>query len=442
MRTLSFLSAKAVRGLLVHATWACLVIASAARAGQQAVTDDPNTKAMAAYRYLHEHPELGHEEFLAHSYIKQALTDHGFAEFVESIKAPTAVIAVLHAPRRGPVIALRAELDARSLDNGEAEPLDHDPRSVIPGKMHNCGHDLHAATLLGAALELKKQLRSLRGTFIFVFQPAEETKGGADEIVDEGILQRLGVQAVFAQHSVPGMAVGTEGISSGTPLAGSAYFTLRIGGRGSHVAAPYEGDDLAATTSRLAQALTDWPARHLDIANHPAVISLTRIHADSGQAGSLPTQAEIKGSLRAFENPWQSAEGASLKDRIEGFVGGLAAANGVTLDWEWQRGSPPTINDAALFDEMIPSLQRQWHGKLATTYYRGMFSEDFSYYTPAIRSLYFSLGIAKDRLGVGAVHTTRFTVHPEAVSEGVAFLVLLAKTASNALDSYKPAAVK
>lgn len=433
MRAFSFLSVKAIRGLLVHAAWICLVVAGAAQAGQPAATDDPNTVAMAAYRYLHEHPELGHEEFLAHSYIKQALTTHGFAEFVESIKAPTAIIAVLRAPRPGPVIALRAELDARSLDNGEEEPLDHEPRSAISGKMHNCGHDLHAAALLGAALELKKQLRSLRGTFVFVFQPAEETKGGADEIVDEGILQRLGVQAIFAQHSVPGMAVGTEGIAPGTPLAGSAYFTLRIHGRGSHVAAPYEGDDLAATTSRLAQALTDWPARHLDIANHPAVISLTRIHADSGQSGSLPTLAEIKGSLRAFENPWQSSAGAPLKDGIEGFMGGLAAANGVTLEWEWQRGSPPTTNNAALFDAMVPALQRQWRGKFATTYYRGMFSEDFSYYTAAIPALYFSLGIAKDGLGVGAIHTTSFAAHPKAVSEGLSFLVLLAKTAGNAL---------
>ncbi len=175
------------------------------------------------YRDIHEHPELGKQEQRTHDMLKRELMALGFTDFIDSKLAPTAVITVLDTKRPGPVIALRAEMDARPTQ----EPADHDPRSTIDGVMHNCGHDAHAAMLLGTAALLAKHPEWITGKVVFVFQPAEETKGGADDIVNEGILERLGVEAIFAQHSVSGMPVGTVNVAAGPTMAAAPAPTPR-----------------------------------------------------------------------------------------------------------------------------------------------------------------------------------------------------------------------
>lgn len=393
----------------------------------------------AAYRRLHENPELGKQETATAAYLTSELRRIGYTEFVPSSRAPTAVIAVLRTGRPGRTIALRAEMDARRTQ----EPASHDPRSRVPEVMHNCGHDVHAAMLLGAADLLFRNRERLSGTVVFLFQPAEETPGGADDIVAEGILPRLGVQEIYAQHSVAGQPVGTASVSPGPTLAGSNYFTLDVLGRQSHAAQPFTGDDVAAAAARIAAALTDYPARHTDVVNRPMVVSVTYIGAGTeAQSNVLPDSARIRGTIRAFEDIGSPPAGGGepLTAALQRYVASLGQALGVRVTLHIRYGSPPTVNDTTLFKRVAEPLRRVWPGTLDTTPYRGLFAEDFAYYTASIPSLYFGIGIARDGLGLANVHTPDFTIHPAALDEGVRLLALLAElgTAGTRADGAAP----
>ena len=391
----------------------------------------PAQTSRAAYTYLHENPELGGKELLAQAYLTDALERFGGIEIVTSDLAPTAVIGVFDTGRPGPVIALRSEMDARPLTIGTVEPEDHSPRSTIPGIMHNCGHDAHAAMLLGAAADITADPTRFGGKIIFLFQPAEEVSGGADDIVEEGLLKALGVEAIFALHSAPGMEVGEATISSGATLAGSNYFDLTLTGKGSHAAAPYEGNDLPLVAARFADELARLPARNIDIANRPFILSVARLVADSGSKNVLPTEATLGGTLRAFEDIDVGPDGQpSIRTLVTTRVEKLAEAYGVAADFNLRKGSPPTINATELLDEMMPVLRESWGGELRVTDRQGMFSEDFAYYTAELPALYFGLGVAKDGLGVGGVHTPDFTIHPDALDAGRGLYVAMAKSAT------------
>jgi amidohydrolase len=389
-----------------------------------------------AYTFLHEHPELGKQEFQAQAFLRSHLEEMGFSRFVESPSAPTAVIAVLDTGRPGPVVALRAEMDGRPLEKGLDEPADHVPRSVLPGKMHNCGHDVHAAMLLGVANILRRNVNALAGTIVFVFQPAEETPGGADDLVRDGILMNLGVQKIFAQHVAPGLPVGTISIAPGTLLAGSSYFSIRLTGKGSHAASPWEGDDVGLLAAQLAQELSYLPARHIDIANRPAVISITRLIADGGASNALPSQAELSGTLRAFEDPTEAPAGQpALAELMRTTVERFAAGQGIEAAWTFHAGSPPTTNNKKLFDETIGTLSKAWSTGLNTVPSRGMFSEDFAFYTRYHPALYFGLGISGGGFGTAGVHTREFTIHPDTLQAGTRLMALLGIIATTGKSS-------
>jgi amidohydrolase len=381
-----------------------------------------------AYDYLHRNPELGKQEFKAHKYLEGQLRQLGYTQFVASKSVPTAVIAVLDTGRPGPVIALRAEMDARPLPPGENEPATHSPHSELAGLMHNCGHDAHAAILLGTAASLLHNANKLRGKVVFLFQPAEETPGGADDIVNERLLDTLGVTKIYAEHSAPGIPVGTITISSGPTMAGSNYFTLELNGRSAHAAAPHESDDVLLSAAKIAEEISYAPARRFEIAARPIVISITKFVADGGASNVLPAKATINGTIRAFENPKVApAAGKSIEETLVGLVDGLSKSYGLTYRWDLRNGSPPTVNNPILFDETVRPLAAAFPGVVDTSPYKGMYSEDFAYYTPNYEALYFSLGIAKDGLGQAGVHTEDFTIDQSAFKYGLILMNLLAE---------------
>jgi amidohydrolase len=319
-------------------------------------------------------------------------------------------------------------MDARPLPAGESEPANHTPRSGVAGVMHSCGHDAHAAILLGAAQILIRNTDKLQGKVVILFQPAEETPGGADDIVNERILDQLGVQKIFAEHSAPGTPVGTIAVAPGPALAGSNYFTLTFNGRSAHAAAPADGDDVLLGSAKIIEALSYAPARRIDLADRPVVVSVTRFTADGGARNVLPSRAEAQGTLRAFEDPKAAPPGgASIETILTGELEGLSKAYGLTYAWKLDPGSPPTVNDPQLFDAVIRPLAAAFPGRIDTAPHKGMFSEDFAYYTPRYQALYFSLGVAKDGLGRDAIHTADFTVHRDAFAYGLTLMSLLAE---------------
>lgn len=394
-----------------------------------AAIDDALPVARDAYVFLHTNPELGKNEVKAHAYLTHGLKALGYTDFAVSPSLPTAVIAVLETGRRGPTIALRAEMDGRPLPDGADEPADHSPRSQVKGVMHNCGHDVHAAILLGVAAVLRKNVDRLSGRIVFLFQPAEETPGGADDVVRDGTLEKLGVTKIYAEHSAPGIPVGTVGVAPGDTLAGSNYFKLTLKGRSSHAAAPFDGDDVALGAMKVAEDMSELPARRLDISSRPVIVSITKFEASSGSSNVLPGSAEVDGTIRAYEDPTVAPPGGkSLRDIVTARVAATAQAYGLTPTWqEFRVASPPTRNDLALFTATAPIIAGAVPGRLDTSPYRSMYSEDFAYYTAKTPALYFSLGIAKDGFGGEGVHTARFTVHPDALRSGMGLMTLLAE---------------
>jgi amidohydrolase len=363
-----------------------------------------------AYAYLHANPELGKAEVKTHAYLDKRLRELGYTQFVTSAAAPTAVIAVLDSKRPGPVIALRAEMDARPLEGG--------------GTMHSCGHDVHAAVLLGAAAMLIKEASTLRGKIVFVFQPAEETPGGADDLVNEQVLTKLGVTSILAEHVASGMPVGTIAVSPGPALASSSYFTLTLLGVGAHAAAPSQGQDVLLAAAKIAEELSTFPARHRDVVTQPTVISITKLVADSESANTLPAIATLKGTVRAFDNPH-----AGLEPELHALVDALSKAYGVTPRWDFVVKAPVTVSTPALYNRVVPALSKSFSGTVDTSPRRVMYSEDFGYYAPTFETLYVSLGIAKDGLGLVDMHQPSFTVHPDALAYGLEAMHALARAA-------------
>lgn len=417
-----------------------MLVSQSACAPARADTSSGRTgisEALFDYEAFHQNPELGKKEIETAKRVKQRLEALGFVHFESIAGLPTAVIAVLDTGKPGPTIALRAELDARPGDESTSLPY----ASKVHGVMHSCGHDAHTAILLGAARVLQARRTALRGRVVFIFQPAEEVAGGADDIVSDGVLDRLGVRAVFALHSAPGLPVGVIQLSPGPILAGSNYFIAKITGAGSHAAAPFEGDDVIVATARSVERLVELPARKLDLLEHPTVISVTSITAGDVKASNvLPTQAEFRGTVRSFDDVDKTvvtAAGATLRQLIENQLSAWAAAQHVSASIELRKGSPPTVNDAALFSIMIASIREKWGASALSNQLRGMFSEDFSYYTAGRPSLYASLGIAKDGLGTEPVHTNKFSVHPDALEVGIRWMSLITEVALAKIDSIK-----
>lgn len=382
-------------------------------------------KLTTTYEGIHEHPELGKQEVKTALLVREYLKTVGYTDFVPEPTLPTAVIALLDTKKPGKVVVLRSELDARPGN----EKADVEYKSQEAGKMHSCGHDAHTAILLAAAEILMRHKDQLSGKFVFLFQPAEETPGGADDIVRDGILQKVQADMIFAQHVAPGLPVGTMQVAPGPIMASSTYFTVNVHGADSHAASPETGADVVRVAAELASAMSSFPARHLNVLDQPTIISIT--HFEAGQHSALnriPGDAVFEGTLRSFSDAG-SAEYKAMIAALDAHIGGLGKANSVTATIEWRTGSPVATNDAKLLRTIVPVLTRTWDGPLLTDNQRSMYSEDFAYYTSILPSLYFSLGISDGTRGMHGVHTDEFDISLDALPKGAKFLVTLALAA-------------
>ncbi|MBK7856672.1 MAG: amidohydrolase [Bacteroidetes bacterium] len=369
------------------------------------------------YKQIHQYPELGKREFKTSELIKKELQTIGFTEFYEVPNLPTCIITGIDSKLEGTTIAFRAELDARP--GKESTGLEY--ASKIDSTNHSCGHDAHASILLGTAKLIYSLKNKLKGKIYFIFQPAEETKGGADDIVNSGILNTLKIENIFALHSTSGLPVGKVNISPGYIMAGSNYFTIEIEGKESHAATPYVGSNIPVLTGKVIELITSIPSLKMDVSTRPCVISVTYVESGKTNAANIiPSTSVIKGTIRAYESvdsPFQNQP--SIRNIISKEVEQLCLAQNAASKIEITKGSPPTINNNLLFDTTIPNLSKLFSGTIDTSPYRGMFSEDFSYYTENIPCLYFGLGIAKDKLGFANVHSNDFSVHPDTFIYGI-----------------------
>ncbi|SEB90085.1 M20 aminoacylase family protein [Rhodobacter sp. 24-YEA-8] len=361
-------------------------------------------------QHIHARPEL---EFNCHetaAFIVERLREFGVDEIHEGI-AKSGVVAIIKGRGAGPVIGLRADMDALPIT--ELTGADH--ASTVPGRMHACGHDGHVAMLLGAAKYLA-ETRNFVGDVALLFQPAEEDGGGGEVMVKEGVMDRFNIARVFGIHNAPNLALGNFQTTPGPIMASVDTAWVTVTGRGGHAATPHECVDPVVAIVAMVQAVQTIIPRNV-YALDEAVISVTMINAGSA-SNIIPESGTFAATIRAFRPDVRDL----LKKRFLEIVSGTATAFGVDAEVNYEWGYPATINDEKE-TEFAASVAREISGDAAVNDQsnREMGSEDFSYMLEARPGSYLFLGI-----GPGAgLHHPAYDFNDEAAPIGASFLARL-----------------
>lgn len=329
----------------------------------RAITERVEPGLIEIRRDIHAHPELAFEEVRTAGVVARELARLGIA--CKTGVAKTGVVGTIEGGRPGPVLAIRADMDALPIEEktGLAYASQH------PGLMHACGHDIHTTTLLGVAAVLKELAPQLAGTVRLLFQPAEETIGGAEAMIREGALE--GVEWALGFHNSPDMAVGTFGYTRGSALAAADEFDIVVRGRSGHAAAPHTTVDPIVAAAHLVTELQSVVSREVRPLQ-PAVVTVGAI--SGGQARNvIPDTCTIKGTVRTLH--------AEARDTAEAAIRRLAAgiATGMRVQCEvrYQRGVPPMVNDDRVIDPAIRAVRAQF-GDVVREREPVMGAEDFA----------------------------------------------------------------
>jgi hippurate hydrolase len=317
-------------------------------------------------RYMHAHPELRFECFETAAFVVERLREFGIDEIHEGI-ATSGVVAIIEGSGTGPTIGLRADMDALPMD--ETTGLDY--ASTVKGKMHACGHDGHTTMLLGAAKYLA-ETRNFAGRVALIFQPAEEGGGGAQVMVQEGILDRFDISQVYALHNAPGTPVGAFYTTPGPIMAAVDTFDINITGRGGHGAMPHETADPIVAAVGIVNAIQTIVSRN-NYVQDDLVVSVTQIHTGSAD-NIVPEAAYINGTVRTFDRAVQGM----VMARLEAIVAGQAASYGVEAELTYEVGYPATVNDPDR-TAFAADVAREVSADVNDASGREMGAEDFAY---------------------------------------------------------------
>lgn len=367
-------------------------------------------------RQIHENPELGYEEHKTAAFVAEKLKEFGVDEIVTGM-GRTGVVAVIKGRKTGSgkVVGIRADMDALPIVEATNKPY----ASKTPGKMHACGHDGHTAMLLGAAKYLA-ETRNFDGTAIMIFQPAEEGGGGGEAMVQDGLMERFGIQEVYGLHNMPGIPVGAFAIRPGPQMAAADRFEITIEGKGGHAARPHDCIDPLLTASQVVMALQTIAARTADPLDS-VVVSVCEFKA--GDAFNvIPQTAHLKGTVRTL-----LADTRDMAERrISEICKGIAAAAGATATVQYHRGYPVTVNDPGKteFAVKVAGLVAG-ESKVDQTVLPLMGAEDFSYMLEKRPGAYIFMGNG-DTAGV---HHPAYDFNDEAIPYGVSYLAQVAERA-------------
>lgn len=326
-------------------------------------------EALVALRHdLHAHPELAFQEQRTSDRVAAFLEAQGIT--VHRGLAGTGVVGVLKRGDSPRAVGLRADMDA--LPVREQNLFPH--RSKHEGRMHACGHDGHTAMLLGAAQYLAAHA-NFNGTVVFIFQPAEETDGGARVMIEQGLFDQFPVDAVFGMHNWPGLPAGQFAVHSGPVMACADQFDILLRGHGAHAAMPQQGRDPLLAGAALVQALQSIVSRRIDPLES-AVLSVTQFFAGGEAYNIIPAEARIGGTVRAFKPEVEDM----IETAMESLCAGIAGAHGVQATLDYRRGYPPTVNtvaEAALCRAVLSNLVGP--ANVLADAAPSMGAEDFSY---------------------------------------------------------------
>ena len=375
-------------------------------------------------RHLHQYPELGNRETKTAKYIEDHLRKLGIE--VRAGVAKTGVVGILRGAQPGPVIGLRADMDGlpvterNSLPFASKETADYNGQKV--GVMHACGHDTHVAMLMGTAEVLAGMKDKIKGTVVFIFQPAEEgppagEEGGAPLMVKEGVMDNPKIDAIFGIHINSQTDAGTIEYKSGAVMAASDWFQIKVKGRQTHGAYPWLGTDPIAVASQIYIGLQMIVSRQSELTKAPVVITVGKINAGIRE-NIIPEDLTMAGTIRTLDSAMQK----DVHQKIRTTATKIAESMGATVEVTIDTKTLVTYNTPSLVDKTLPSLQKA-AGKdnvQLTEWVTG--AEDFSYFGEKAPAFYFTVGgmrKGQDPKTAPAHHTPDFMLDDSRLDVGI-----------------------
>ena len=382
--------------------------------------------------HLHQYPELGNFEYKTADYIAAILKDLGISTTTGVAK--TGVIGILKGDLPGPVIALRADIDGLPVKEETGLPFASEAKGNYFGKevdvMHACGHDTHTAMLLGAAKVLAENKQHVAGTVVFIFQPAEEgaadvdpysknasSQKGAKRMIEEGVLSKNKVQAVFGLHVMSGMPSGEIFYKGGAILNSADGFRVTVNGKQTHGSMPWLGDDAIVASAQIITSLQTLVSRKADLSLGMGVISIGSIQAGSAP-NIIPGKLTFEGTIRSNHPTIRNVLLSGLPPLTEK----VAEANNTLATVEITELVPVTMNDRALTKAMAPYLSKAADGRITELTTNAAASEDFSFFAEEVPGLFYFLGATPqdmDMKTAASNHHPKFIVDDAALLTGV-----------------------
>ena len=363
---------------------------------------------------LHRHPELLFDTHRTSAFVTEKLREFGCDEVVGGI-GRTGVVGIVHGRTRlsGRVVGLRADMDALPIT--ETSGVSH--ASVEPGKMHACGHDGHTSMLLGATKYLA-ETRNFDGTAAVIFQPAEEGGGGGREMVEDGLMERFGVQEVYGMHNMPGLPAGEFAIRSGPFLAAADTVAIRVEGLGGHAARPHVAVDTTVVACHIVIALQTIASRHVDPLE-PVVVSITSFRTGSETHNVIPGTVELMGTIRTMNEDVR----IDVRKRIEEIASSTAAAFGARAFVEIEDGYPVMVNSETETQHAATAAERV-AGTVNRDAAKLMGAEDFSFMLNERPGAYILIGNGD----TAPVHNSHYDFNDEAIPSGCSWWVEVAES--------------
>lgn len=392
--------------------------------------DDIEPKVIEWRRDFHENPELSNREFKTAEKIANYLKSLGLE--VQTGVAHTGVVAILKGGKQGPVVALRADIDALPVTERTPVPFASKVKGVYngieTGVMHACGHDTHIAILMGTAEVLSKMKKDIKGTVKFIFQPAEEgppegEQGGAKLMVEEGVLKNPDVDVIFGLHIASGTDVGVIGYKPAGAMAAAQRFVIKVKGKQTHGARPWAGIDPIVVSAQIINGLQTIISRDTDLTKEAAVITIGMIHGGV-RNNIIPEEVEMTGTIRTLDFDMQKKLNEEMMHRVPA----IAEAFGAKVEIEIKEATLITYNDVELVNNMLPSLQKAAGEKNVHLMAAITLAEDFSYFQKEVPGFYFFLGGKPVNLkpeDASAHHTPDFYIDESGMKLGLKAFVNL-----------------
>ena len=375
---------------------------------------------------IHQHPELSNREFRTAHLVAEHLRSLGME--VDTGIAHTGAVAVLRGGRPGPVVAVRADMDALPVKEDTPYPWKSTVTGDYMGKTvdvsHACGHDVHTAVQMGVASVLAGMKDRIPGTVVFLFQPAEEgappgEEGGARLMLQEGVFEKYHPTAVFGLHTFAQMQTGNVGYTNGPAMAASDRFTINIHGRQAHGASPQLAIDPVVIAAQAILSLQTIRSRNLS-PFEPSVLTVGLVRGGE-RFNIIPADVQMMGTVRTFDPAVQD----QVERRMREILDGVTHAGGATYTMEYQRTTPVTVNDRALSDRMRPTMVRLVGAQNVPDVAPTTGAEDFAFFANQVPGFFYRLGTVKPGTTSGDHHTPTFQADDDAIPIGIRMMSTL-----------------